>query len=211
MGMPGQGIFCQKEEEMIIMKRFGRISGMIACVALSCSIAFNVMPCSVAAEDGGEVIITGNAAAATPAADSYASGNKVIIVAPTAQAAATAAPQDVTGNDGSGSTSSASIDLNNDGSSEVSVDNENTDIDYVVEDDSDKSAVKATAKPTAKADSNKTSSRNNTSAQKSDKTDEEDIPKTGVFHWELVFAGAGIILLLAGTFMAVKYLKGYRS
>lgn len=185
MGMPGQGIVCQKEEKMIIMKRFGRISGMIACVALSCSIAFNVMPCSVAAEDGGKVIITGNAAAA--------------------------APQDVTGNDGSGSTSSASIDLNNDGSSEVSVDNENTDIDYVVEDDSDKSAVKATAKPTAKADSNKTSSRNNTSAQKSDKTDEEDIPKTGVFHWELVFAGAGIILLLAGTFMAVKYLKGYRS
>ena len=193
------------------MKRLFKKTGIIACAAAACILTMNIMPSAVAAEEGGTVIITGGeeaAPAATPVTDAYVSGNKVIIVAPTSEAVSTAAPQTVTGGDDKGTDQgTASIDISKIDSSEVVVEKEDVDVDYIIaSNDSNKKEVKASAKPTAKA--NSASKKVNKPVSKAnEKAGEDDIPKTGVVRMEFVFAGIGIILLLAGTCMSVKYLK----
>lgn len=193
------------------MKRLFKKTGIIACTAAACILTMNIMPSAVAAEEGGTVIITGGeeaAPAATPVTDAYVSGNKVIIVAPTSEAVSTAAPQTVTGGDDKGTDQgTASIDISKIDNSEVVVEKEDVDVDYIIaSNDSNKKEVKASAKPTAKA--NSASKKVNKPVSKAnEKAGEDDIPKTGVVRMEFVFAGIGIILLLAGTCMSVKYLK----
>lgn len=189
------------------MKCMRKITKVITCAAMTCILALGIVPESASAEEGATVIINGGGNAApeaTPEVDAYASGNRVIIVAPTTEPAPTEAPQVQSGEVTDEST--ASINLNNNNSNdseEVYVEEENTDVDYIVADDSDKKA-KATAKPTQ-------GKVKKTASYKVEASDDEDIPKTGVVHWEFVFAGAGFVLLLAGTYLSVRYLKSDRN
>lgn len=192
------------------MKRIGKLSGIIACAAMAFIMSTGLVSETIYAEEGGTVIINGgenNASGATAAPDAYSLGNKVIIVAPTAAPVPTDVPQAVAGEDNNQST--ASININNSDNKEVIVEEEKADMDYIVEDDdSDKKAAKATAKPKTTPIPKK--NVNKSVSQKNEVTDKDDIPKTGVVHIEFVFAGVGIVLLLAATWMSVRYLKSDR-
>ena len=188
------------------MKCMRKITKVITCAAMTCILALGIVPEAASAEEGATVIITGGENASpevTPEADAYASGNKVIIVAPTTVPAPTEAPQVQSGEVTDESTASINLNNNSNDSEEVYVEEENTDVDYIVADDSDKK-TKATAKPTP-------GKAKKTASYKVEASDDEDIPKTGVVHWEFVFAGAGFVLLLAGTYLSVRYLKSDRN
>lgn len=144
-------------------------------------------------------------------------GNKVIIVAPTAAPAITPAPNseptavptpaptNAAGAAGDSQTTSINISNNTASSSPVADSedvNDSEDEMITSESNAKKSATKnSSSKNTASSSSASKASNKNVSS------DEDEIPKTGVFKWEYAFLIVGLLALLTGTVFVVKYIK----
>lgn len=181
-----------------------KMIGMLACAMVAGVMLFGSQGISAAAEKGVSIVIGGEAGsddASKSAAGKRTRGNKVIIIAPTEEPVATSAPQAtaVAGADDGSTSASISLDSSDE---EVYVDDENSDSDYYIEEsDSGNSG--------SSSNSGKSSAKKSSASKGAVKS--ADIPKTGVVRWEFLFAGIGLILVVMGTIISVKYIRYARN
>lgn len=173
------------------MYRMSRLTKLITCLLCVCVLFVNTYDVKASSE-GGTVIINGN---------EEETGNKVIIIAPTDVPTVTATPEVVA----NGTEGTATIDIsgvNATAEPTVSPVDGDTGDDNVPVNNKPKASKKpkATKKPVKASNNNA-----------DNKEPEDDIPKTGVVRWEIIFIAAGIVLLLAGSVLSVRYIRNERD